>query len=98
MKRYLVGVGGEWRMRARDRGEWRRLVETVIKTGLVMKKKGKHKSTTGIGASLKPGLLGKRRRTTTRWRHHAPLVHQMAPLMWVCRRLRLSLKALLHER
>ena len=47
MKRDLVGV--EWRTRMRDR------VETIggdsSKTGLVMKK-GKHKSTTGIGASL----------------------------------------------
>ena len=24
-------VGGEWGMRARDRGEWRQLVETVVK-------------------------------------------------------------------
>ena len=23
VKRYLVGVGEEWRMRARDRGKWR---------------------------------------------------------------------------
>ena len=29
MKRDLVG--GEWRMRLRDRGDWRQLVETVIK-------------------------------------------------------------------
>ena len=27
----LVGVGGEYRMRARDRGEWRRLLEKVVK-------------------------------------------------------------------
>ena len=33
------------------------------KTGLVMKKKGKHKSTTGIGASL-TRTTGKRRRAT----------------------------------
>ena len=31
MKRDLVGVGVEWRMRARDRGEWRRLLETIVK-------------------------------------------------------------------
>ena len=29
MKRDLVG--GEWRMRVMDRGEWRQLVETVVK-------------------------------------------------------------------
>ena len=29
MKRDLVG--GEWRMRVRDRGEWRQLVETAVK-------------------------------------------------------------------
>ena len=29
MKRDLVG--GEWRMSVRDRGEWRQLVETVVK-------------------------------------------------------------------
>ena len=44
MKRDLMGVGGEWRMR----GE----------TGLMMKKKGK-KSTTGICASLTPDYMDK---------------------------------------
>ena len=29
LTRDLVGVGGKWRMRARDRGEWRRSVEKV---------------------------------------------------------------------
>ena len=33
VKRDLEGVGGEWRMRARDRGEWRLLMETVVKRG-----------------------------------------------------------------
>ena len=27
----LAGVGREWRMRARDRSEWRRVVETAVK-------------------------------------------------------------------
>ena len=53
MKRDFVEVGGEWRMRARDGG-----VETVggdgSEMGLVTKKKGKQKSTTGVGASLTP--------------------------------------------
>ena len=31
VKRNLVGVEGEWRRRARAKGEWRRLVETVVK-------------------------------------------------------------------
>ena len=35
------------------------------KTELVMKKKGKHKSTTGIGASLAPDYRERRRATTT---------------------------------
>ena len=35
------------------------------KTGLVMKKKGEQKSTTGIGASLTPDYMEKRRATTT---------------------------------
>ena len=49
---------GEWRMRVRDGG-----VETggrdSSKTGLVMKKKGKQKSTTGISASLTPDYRDK---------------------------------------
>ena len=39
--------GREWI--TRDRGEWRRLVETVVKS---YKEEGENKSTTGIGASL----------------------------------------------
>ena len=31
VKRDLVGMGREWRTRARDRVEWRQLVETVVK-------------------------------------------------------------------
>ena len=31
VKRDLVGMGGEWRTSASDWGEWRRLVETVVK-------------------------------------------------------------------
>ena len=31
MERDLAGVGVEWRMRARDRGECRRLVELAVK-------------------------------------------------------------------
>ena len=54
MKRDLVGV--EWRMRERDGGRGVEMigggVETVVKTGLVIK--GKHKSTTSISASLTP--------------------------------------------
>ena len=52
MKRDVAEVGDEWKMTARDRAEWRRLGETPVK--LAMKKKGKQKSTTGIGASLTP--------------------------------------------
>ena len=51
VKRDLAGVGGKWRMGARDGG-----MEMVgadgSETGLVMKKKGEQKSMTGIGASL----------------------------------------------
>ena len=58
MKGDLGGVGGEWTMRARDGG-----VETGggdgSETGLVMKKKGKQNSTTGIGASLNPDYRDK---------------------------------------
>ena len=49
VERDLVGLGGEWRTKARDRGSG-----DGSKTELVMKKKRKHKSTTGIGASLIP--------------------------------------------
>ena len=45
VKRDLVGM--EWRMRVRDGGSG-----DASETGLVMKKKGKQKSTTCIGASL----------------------------------------------
>ena len=47
MKRDLVGVRGEWRMRVRDGGSG-----DDSETGLVMKKKGKQKSMTGISASV----------------------------------------------
>ena len=51
VKRYLAGVGVEWRRRARDGG-----VQTgggdSSETGSVTKKDGKQKSTTDIGGSL----------------------------------------------
>ena len=30
VKRYIVGVEWEWITRARDRGDWRQLVEAVV--------------------------------------------------------------------
>ena len=64
VKRDLAGVGGEWRMRARDRGG----VETVggdgSEMGLVTKKKGE-KLTAGISASIPLDYREKRRATYT---------------------------------
>ena len=31
VKRYLAGLGREWRMKSRDRGKWGRLAETKVK-------------------------------------------------------------------
>ena len=41
VKKHSEGVEWQWRMRARNRGEWKLFVETVVKTGLVMEKGGK---------------------------------------------------------
>ena len=58
----LAVVGGELRMRARDRRRVQTVVGKGIETGLVMNKKG-GKSTTGIGASLTPDYGGKEEST-----------------------------------
>ena len=39
LKRALTGLGGKWRTRARDKREWRRVVETAVKREQCRKEK-----------------------------------------------------------
>ena len=64
MKRDLVRVGGEWRMRARDRGEWRRFRETVINE-TSYEAEGETQIDDRYRCQPHPGLQGKGRRATT---------------------------------
>ena len=53
VKRGLAGVGGEWRMRARDRGEWRQR-----RNGISDGEEGKTKLDDRYRCQPHPGLPG----------------------------------------